>query len=152
MYTSVKEIAKRFGITERQAYIRIDQLDPILEGHLKRGEKNAKLLDDWAVAMIDRVRQLESDGMTVSEAVKQVIEETQSLDQEPEKLDVLQRDPLGDTDHASELINHLKSENDYLRDQLQEALSVVKHTQAMLPENSSARLSRWEHLKAVFTG
>jgi uncharacterized protein YoaH (UPF0181 family) len=133
-------------------YIRIEQLDAILTGHVKRGEKNAKLLDDYAVALIDRVRQLESDGMSVSDAVKQVVEETQSLDQKQEQHDVKQSETGGKTDHAKELIHHLKSENEFLRSQLEEALGMVKHTQAMLPDNSSGRKSRWQHFVAIFTG
>lgn len=152
MFTSVKEIAERFGLSERQVYIRLEQLDSILVGHVKRGEKNAKLLDDFAVALIDRVNQLENDGVLLSDAVKQVIEETHNLNQKSETQDVDQREPARETDHAEELINHLKNENEFLRGELQRTLGIVENTQAMLPKKSESRTSRWEHLKSLITG
>lgn len=133
-------------------YIRLEQLDELLVNHVKRGEKNAKLLDDYAVALIDRVNQLEQDGVLLSDAVDQVTQELQSQEPTSVRDDVEQREPGRETDHAQELINHLKGENEYLRDELRRALGMVESTQAMLPKNSSGRRSRWQHLKAVIMG
>lgn len=152
MFTSVKKTAERFGLSERQVYIRLEQLDSILVGHVKRGEKNAKQLDDFAVALIDRVNQLENDGVLLSDAVKQVVDETQSLNQKDSNQDVEQREPASETDHAQELIDHLKNENGFLRGELQRALGLVENTQAMLPKSSDARKSRWQHLKSLISG
>lgn len=137
-------------------YIRLEQLDAVLTGHVKRGEKNAKLLDDYGVALIDRVNQLEQDGVLLSDAVDQVAEEVAIIEPNVKNGNVEQRETEGQTDLTREYIDHLKQENEFLRQELDRTLGLVQETQAMLPKDSAARnngkMSRWRHLKAVFAG
>lgn len=72
MLISKTELAARYGLSERQVRHRLTALDTLLTGHVNQGQGGQTVLDDYAVAIFDRLRQLEREGLSPSAAASRI--------------------------------------------------------------------------------
>jgi len=147
----VRDIEGRFGLSEHQARRLLRALAPVLHGRVRRGKDNRILLDDGALAIIERAVGLWRSGITLRELSQAIISEIRDpTSLSPNGREPDQTKPLPDhcpTCQARDaLIAHLRDENAWLRAKLDEAL-------ARIPQLPPARISRWTALKiAIFGG
>lgn len=59
----VRQLADRLGLSEHQTRRLLRSLDGVLRGHLKRGRDNRILVDDGAIAILDRAVALWRGGI-----------------------------------------------------------------------------------------
>jgi predicted RNase H-like nuclease (RuvC/YqgF family) len=76
------------GLSERQIHIRLAKLSTLLDNHIHTGKHNRKLIDDQGFAILNRVVELERDGIAVDLAVEQVKRELDNGDKIGLKSDV----------------------------------------------------------------
>ncbi len=69
---TIAQIAERYGLTERQIRWRLTQLNSLLHHHVFNGVNGRVTLDDCGLAIIDRLIQLERDGLGLSTAVNRL--------------------------------------------------------------------------------
>lgn len=75
MFT-LQDLTKRYGLSERAIRRRVDALGTAIEPYLRRGPNNALLFSDGALAVLDRLAQLQRDaGLGLADAAAQVREE-----------------------------------------------------------------------------
>jgi len=73
----VRAIANRFGWTDNQVRTRLEVAGSLLEPYLQSGRKNKILVDSSGLTVIDRLAQLEGEGLTVRSAVERLQSEMQ---------------------------------------------------------------------------
>jgi len=83
LFYSVKDLAKMLSLSERQVNLRIDQMSTLLDGHIRRGSRGKRMLDQNGFTLLKRVVQIEREkGISSKLAVEQVkeeLEESKSL-------------------------------------------------------------------------
>lgn len=72
MFTT-QGLAKNYGMTYKRIHDRLTALGPLIDPHIVDGKNNTKYLKDSGRAILDRLIQLEKDGLTIA-AAKAVIE------------------------------------------------------------------------------
>jgi uncharacterized protein YoaH (UPF0181 family) len=77
----VKTVSQLTGLTPRQVYGRLEGLSPALDGHVMTGRHGRKLVDDYAFKLLQRLLELERDGLSKEAAVNLIQEELDSDDQ-----------------------------------------------------------------------
>ena len=61
-------LATTYGMSRKQVRDRVTVLEPLINPHIVDGKNNAILLKDSGRAILDRLIQLEQDGLTISSA------------------------------------------------------------------------------------
>lgn len=70
---TVENLTTRYGISDRALRRRLDALQPVLGGYIQRGQNNALLFQDGALAILDRLSQLQRDaGLGLTDAASKV--------------------------------------------------------------------------------
>jgi DNA-binding transcriptional MerR regulator len=77
----VKTVSQLTGLTPRQVYDRLEGLSPVLDGHVMTGRHGRKLMDDYAFKLLQRLLELEKDGLSREAAINLIQEELDSDDQ-----------------------------------------------------------------------
>lgn len=72
MFTT-QDLAKNYGMTYKRIHDRLTALGPLIDPHIVDGKNNTKYLKDSGRAILDRLIQLEKDGLTIA-AAKAVVE------------------------------------------------------------------------------
>lgn len=106
----VRAIAKRFGWTDNQVRTRLEVAGNLLEPYLQSGHKNKILVNSSGLAVIDRLAQLEADGLTVTAAVEQLQSE---MEPEPESQNGthLSATPKQAEGHSEATTNHTQADS-----------------------------------------
>lgn len=147
MFT-VNDLANRFGMHPKSVRERLNALSPLVKPHVTRGRNNAILLNDAALAIFDRLIQLEREGYPTATAV-QVIQNDGLNQQQTSGY------PNSNGTPPPELIAELRARIDeqarmiaYLQAKLDEALAKLP----ALPPPNGAKLSRWQALRLALLG
>ncbi len=74
----IKSLARILGMTEREVRYRLTLLDTILSNHVKQGKNRKILVDQGGVALLQRVKHFEEQGMPVLAAAEKVKTEVAS--------------------------------------------------------------------------
>jgi len=97
----------------RGVRLRVDALDGVIDGHLRRGENNRLLFDGEALALLRRMEELrKAEGISISKAASRIRDELHVKgDSGPSK------SPTDDglTDPLRELVEELRKERDEWR-------------------------------------
>jgi predicted transcriptional regulator len=171
MLLTKSEIAQRYGLTERQVRHRLTALDGLLTGHVSLGQGGQRVLDDFAVAIFDRLMQLEREGLSPSAAVSRIREEVPAdangSGGAPERQEGVRagqplseavieelRARLADKDKQ---IEDLRSERDRLLSIIEQQGEQVRALMpgpaaADGPEGRGECLTRWQALKYLLLG
>lgn len=72
---TIAHIAERYGLTERQVRWRLTQLGSLLHHHVFNGVNGRVTLDDAGLTIVDRLIQLEREGLGLSTAVNRLARE-----------------------------------------------------------------------------
>lgn len=105
-------------MSEQQIYRRLNAARRLLDGHIKRGDKNAILLTEGGFRILENIIELEKQGKTLSNAVLDVenlLKETSATPSEDELIEE-QRDKLEKLEKTD--ITSLIEEIGYLKGQL----------------------------------
>jgi hypothetical protein len=146
----MENLTTRYGISDRALRRRLDALEPLIGAYIRRGQNNALLFDDGAVAILDRLAQVQREaGLGLSDAVKKVKNELSnghngSADGRPQSAE-----PNADHTIVAKLIavyedriESLERDKTYLQAKLDEALAKLP----ALPAPSEPRRSWWGRL------
>lgn len=109
---TIEDLSDALGLSEYQVRRRLDALDDLISDHRKRGENSKILIDSGGLEMLRRLETLRKEGLTISEAVEEIREET------GEGESANQREASASQELLRERIDHLENENKYLRKQL----------------------------------
>lgn len=155
MGVKVKDLQKRFGLSRRQVHIRLDALSTLLDGHIHRGKKNAKILDQYAFSLFKRVVDIQSStNRNVKEAVQQVDQELENKDSERDVLNVEQGNTPREPSVTKELRAQIDQQQDYIEFLRQELEKKDKQIQQLLPpakeEVSLKDKTLWQVVKEWF--
>lgn len=90
----VKSISQLTGLTSRQVYDRLEALSPLLDGHVMTGRHGRKLIDDYAFKLLQRLLDLEKDGLSREAAIKLIGEELNSEDGKGETVILKDGEPV----------------------------------------------------------
>lgn len=107
------------GLSERQIHIRLAKLATLLDGHIHTGKNNRKLIDDQGFAILNRVVELEKDGIAVDLAVEQVEEELDNGDEISHSSDVKQGVTMELLGELRRTIGRLERDKEFLQAQLE---------------------------------
>jgi len=107
------------GLSERQIHIRLTKLAPLLSGHIHTGKNNRKLIDDQGFAILQRVIELEKEGIAVDLAVEQVKEELNNGDQISISTDVNRGITAELLEELRRTISRLEEDKRFLQTQLE---------------------------------
>lgn len=148
-------------MSDRALRRRLDALEPLIGAHIHRGQNNALLFDDGALAILDRLAQVQREaGLGLTDAVEKIKSEfanghNSSAQERPQSAEP-------SADHAiiakligayEDRIESLERDKAYLQAKLDEALAKLP---ALPPPSASGqdapRLSRWQALKLVLLG
>lgn len=75
---SIKDLSRVLGYTPNQIRLRLNRFELLLSQYLKRGENNDILLEDGGLKILERAKQLEDQGLSltrVSNRLKQELKE-----------------------------------------------------------------------------
>ena len=76
---TTENLTERYGISDRALRRRLASLEHVLGPYIKRGPNNALLFDDGALAVLDRLVQVERElGLGLNDAAEQVRKELQN--------------------------------------------------------------------------
>lgn len=143
---SRQDLCERYRLTDRQVRGRLTALNGLLDGHTARGDNGRELLDDYAIALFDRLMQLEADGRSTASAVEQLRSELSNTGSEAHHgVSAPLRQPAGAADGTltAELVELLKDEISYLRAELKKRDEWIERLLPMLPAPSEPRRSWW---------
>jgi DNA-binding transcriptional MerR regulator len=130
---TIKDLAKRFGLSERQVRLRLTALDDLLRQRMFTGEFGRTLVDDDGFKIFERLRQLEAKGLATSAAVEQLRQE-------------LSRDGGGGKgDRASETVN--RGQDSELIAILKAEVEELRRDKAYLQEQLARALQQLEDLQ-----
>ena len=115
----VKDLSAMLGLSERQIHIRLTKLAPLLSGHIHTGKNNRKLIDDQGFAILQRVIELEKEGIAVDLAVEQVKEELNNGDQISISTDVNRGITAELLEELRRTISRLEEDKRFLQTQLE---------------------------------
>jgi len=76
---SIEDLARYLGMSEYQIRTRLREIDAVLDDHIYRGKKNRILIDDTGLKILERLRQLENEDLSVADAVQKIKEEMEKL-------------------------------------------------------------------------
>lgn len=105
----VRAIADRFGWTDNQVRTRLEVADSLLVPYLQSGRKNKILVNSSGLAVLDRLAQLEGEGLTVTAAVERLQSE---MEPEPESQNGKQSSatPKQAEGHSEATTNHAQAD------------------------------------------
>lgn len=107
------------GLSERQIHIRLTKLASLLDKHIHTGKHNRKLIDDQGFAILNRVVELERDGIAVDLAVEQVKHELDDSDGIRHTSDVDQGITAALLEELRETIQRLERDKEFLQARLE---------------------------------
>lgn len=76
---SIEDLVRYLGLSEYQIRARLREIGAVLEDHIYRGKKNRILIDDTGLKILERLRQLENEGLSVADSVQKIKEEMAEL-------------------------------------------------------------------------
>ena len=86
MFYSIKDLAEMLSLSERQVNIRIDHLGTLLDGHMRRGSRGKRMLDQNGLILLKKLVQIEKDmGLSSKLAVEQVRGELERADEKSDR-------------------------------------------------------------------
>ncbi len=150
---TMKDISKRYELTSNQTRACWDAVSPLLVDYIERGPHNAVLVSEEAIFILDRMIELRRSGLSWSacgdKLKKEMTDSTENTPQTPPQLSTNENNLAPN----AEIISIFKEQLDRKDEQIEELLAQLKDVQMRaLPEHSEGRKSRWQYLKAVFTG
>lgn len=143
MFYSIKDLAEILSLSERQVNIRIDHLGTLLDGHMRRGGRGKRMLDQNGLILLKKLVQIEKDmGLSSKLAVEQVREELKSADEK------------GDGDHvevgqADVMVTMLRETIDMLRTELEAKEKEIERLHDLLNRQLPPPRTSW--LRRLFT-
>jgi DNA-binding transcriptional MerR regulator len=153
---TIENLTARYGISDRALRRRLDALGPLIAPHIHRGQNNALLFDDGALAILDRLMQVQREtGLGLTEAVERIKSELAHSDpgtaEERPKSVHSSADPAVFTKLIAayeDRIESLERDKAYLQAKLDEALAKLP----ALPPPRPINLTRWQALKIALLG
>jgi len=153
---TIENVTARYGISDRALRRRLDALGPLITPHLHRGQNNALLFDDGALAILDRLMQVQREtGLGLTEAVEKIKSELAHRDPGTAEERPQSVHPSADPSVLTKLIatyedriESLERDKAYLQAKLDEALAKLP----ALPPSRSTNLTRWQALKIALLG
>jgi len=126
----VKSISQLTGLTSRQVYDRLEGLSPLLDGHVMTGQHGRKLIDDYAFKLLQRLLELEREGLSRGAVVKLIGEELDGGDgmgeaatiKEGESIRILIEEFRARIQEQAKFIDWQQKEIDRLQDMLHRQL------------------------------
>lgn len=158
---TIKDLAERFGISEKSVRRRLDSLSPVISQHLTTGRQNAILLTDSGVSIFDRLIQLErQDKLSPTAAAERVKSELQNgispmSDHGVGPVPTVPNVPNELVEVLTRQVEDLRSERDRLLSIIEEQGQQIR---ALMPgptelrNKNNQRLTRWQALKVVLLG
>lgn len=154
----MENLTIRYGISDRALRRRLDALEPLIGVHIRRGPNNSLLFDDGAVAILDRLAQVQREaGLGLTDAVEKIKSELTNghngnADGRPQSAE-----PNADHTVVAKLITayedrieSLERDKTYLQAKLDEALSKLPALPA--PTSDKSKLNRWQAFKVTIFG
>lgn len=111
------QIAKKYGISERQVRYRLTQLDGLVDKHIVTDEGGHVALDNDGLAIFDRLMQLGADGLSLATAVSRLRSELENPQENGVNKTV---NSCPGCTAKDELIEELREQNRWLRDRVEE--------------------------------
>lgn len=163
----IDEVAEAVGLSVPQTRRRIDALDELLDGHLKRGANNRLLLDSSALEIIRRVEDQRKSGKSIQDSVEVIRAEMESSTEEEEAV----KDPETDGNQAENTkLETLKAENNQLKERVKDSKEHLRHlkdeieylrdeNRRLLPEQTTSnekkegrdKRSTWSYLRELLS-
>ena len=138
------DLQSRLGLSEHQARRVLRALAPVLHGRVRRGKDNRILLDDGALAIIERAVGLWRSGIALRDLCQTIATELGESAKYSPAGGMSDRCPACAA--REELIRELKADKERL-------VKLIEELQARIPAlPAPARLSRWEALKIALLG
>ena len=157
----LKAVADRVGLSEHQVRRLLRALDPVLQGLSKRGRDNRILLEDGAVAILDRAVALWRGGLPLRDLSQTVGQEMGGGPTDGRNGFVPNRDePVPHHCPAyearQELVRELKTDKDrllaMLEDRDQQILALMPGPSEPRSNGKENGLSRWRALRFALLG
>ena len=147
---TLEDLTRRYGISDRALRRRLDALEPLVSAHIHRGQNNALLFDDGALAILDRLAQVQREaGLGLTDAVKKIKSEFTNGHNSSAQGRPQSAEPNADHTVIAKLIaayedriESLERDKAYLQAKLDEALAKLP----ALPAPSEPRRSWWRRL------
>ena len=80
---TIEQVAERTGQSVTQARRLIDALDGVLRSHIHRGARNAILLDQAGLALVERAAELKASGVVLADLADTVAQEMNGNHEDP---------------------------------------------------------------------
>lgn len=166
---TIKDLEDHFGLTARQVHIRIDTLNPLLNGHVHRGKSNSILLDDNGFTLFRRLLELERDKHVTSHGAVELMK-SELMTQTKEAVVNVYSDEVkaghtavkaGETvvvEGYREAFGVLKNQNEFLQRQVEKLLAQLNekdtHIRALTagPKPETTHPSRLQALRIALLG
>ncbi len=137
---TIEDLSDSLGLSEYQVRRRIKALDDLISDHIKRGDNSKILVNSGGLEILRRLEALRDEGLTIDEAVEEIQEET------GESPSANQRETSASQELLRERINHLESENKYLRKKLDQKEDQIQQLLPGKVEKKSPFQRLWEWL------
>jgi hypothetical protein len=154
---SVKDVANRIGLSEWGARRLLYACKPLLDGLQAHGSHGEWLISPQAIGMLERAKDLRSQGIKLQEICSRLASEMPNHSNESRATQV-QTSTSQEQDNVQALtrvfeqqIEYLKSENMWLRNKLDETLTKVPALPAPQPD-SLHTINRWQALRIALLG
>lgn len=156
---TIKELSPYFGWTEPQLRIRLERFNPFLDGHVSKGGHNRLLVSPNGVAILQRIRQLETEGKDFGQ-----IEFTLKTDfQSPKsgentahsQIKQESSDPLFvkvAMEEKERLITQLESRINDQKQQIDFLQGILNSKVLQLPAPKEEKAGRWFRFKQLIAG
>jgi len=131
---TIKDLADSLGLSTSQVRRRLSALNGLIDNHMKRGQNQKILVDSSGLELLKRLETLREGGLSTGQAVGAIEDELGEGDGEK------QREPSGREELLREQIEQLQSENQYLREKLDQKEDQIQH---LLPGKRKSPISRF---------
>ncbi|MFQ5796518.1 MAG: hypothetical protein ACE5JP_15915 [Candidatus Bipolaricaulia bacterium] len=138
---TIGHLIERYGLSARAIRRRLNALRPEIDAHVRRGPRNAILLSDNGLSILDRLIDLERDaGMGSTAAAKQVKTEVQM---DGETIAKVRPDTADAVTAANRLIEHLEARIESLEHQLEERNREIERFHGLLHRQLPGQVDPW---------
>jgi hypothetical protein len=158
---TIESLTVRYGLSDRALRRRIDALGPVIERHIRRGQNNALLFTNDALAILDRLAQIQREsGVGLREAAAQVKNElghgrSATAEQRPESAE-LGPEVQKLIQSYEDRIEEQRKIIHFLQEQLEERdyyiRALMPGPPQPTPTSNGTRWTRWRALKYALFG
>jgi DNA-binding transcriptional MerR regulator len=162
---TLEDLTKRYGLSDRALRRRLDALGTAIEPYIRRGPNNALLFQDGALALLDRLAQLQREaGLGLADAAAQVKNEVLNgraapAGERPQSQSAGPGAEPGPNPEFQKLLESYEARIEeqarmisYLQAKLDEALARIPELPPAPPADRVRNVSRWQALKYALLG